>query len=53
MVKTKEEIEDILDQANDLIIEGEDKFPGMSYPEGVKYACECILNYGPNPFSDD
>jgi hypothetical protein len=42
MVRTDDEINGVIDAANDAINEHGSKFPGMSFEDGVKHALEWV-----------
>lgn len=46
------EINDVLNQCVESENEGESRWPGMTYEQGVKAAIEWMQGYGPNPMED-
>ncbi len=48
----EKQIEEQIGIANDLINDGESKYPSMTYEEGVKYALEWILFASEPPLPD-
>ncbi len=51
-MKTKEEIEKLLEQVEEIINNEGIKFFGMSYEDGVKATIEYIIYGGPNPLEE-
>ena len=47
-----EEINDVLNQCVESEENGESKWPGMIYEQGVKDAIEWMQGYGSNPLVD-
>jgi hypothetical protein len=43
-MKTETEIQQLADDASDLIYKRSSKFKGMTYEEGVRAACEWMIN---------
>lgn len=46
------EINDVLNQCVESENEGESRWPGMTYEQGVKAAIEWMQGDGPNPMED-
>ncbi len=43
-MKTQEQIDSIIDEASDLINEESNRFPAMTYEEGVRTALEWVMS---------
>lgn len=50
---SENEIDDVLNQCIESEENGESRWPGMTYEQGVKAALEWMQGYGENPLVDD
>lgn len=54
MMRDSAEVEAALNDAEDVVMEGGTKYPGMTYEEGVAAAFKFALGYtDENPMSDE
>ena len=44
MVRTREQVDDLLQRCGDAEFEGSTKFPGMSYEQGVLYGLSWMIH---------
>ena len=50
---TIKEIDDVLNQCDDAEVNGEEKFPGMTYEQGIAYAIRWLIGQEKeNPLTD-
>lgn len=52
--KTQDEIDEVLNQVYEAIDQGERRFPGMSYEQGVEAALEWVIgNRDEDPYPEE